>query len=278
MNSHLRSPARRAALKLLAVGGSGIALRGIAGAQGTGVTQAQIKKAGVFNVAMALNPPMVLQGIDQHWYGFNPDLVAQLGAAWGVRINYVATSWDTIIPGLLAHKYDMIGASISATELRKKVINFTDPYYEAGQIFIVNKNNPKHLTSIDALNKSSVTVAYTQSSIEGEIVHRVLPNATPRALTSSSIGDMIAEIESGRSDAFAIVSVLRQPILHKFSWAASVPDNDEGLNPTPVAWGIRKEDTDLLAAVNAFLASVQKSGVMAALKQKDITPANAGLG
>ncbi len=269
-------PQRRDVLKSMLLAAPALAVPALAHA--AGMTLADIRKAGVLRVAMALNPPMVMQKVGGEWYSFNPDLVRLLAKSWGVRVDFVATTWDVIIPGLLAHKYDMIGASISATALRKKVINFTDPYFMAGQVFVVNKNNPKHLTSIEALNKPSVTVAYTQSSIEGEIVHKLLPKAADRALTSSSVGDLIAEIESGRSDAFAITSTLRQPIMSKFSWAATVPASDTGVNPTPVAWGIRKEDTDLLRAVNVFLAKAIKDGTVAALLKKDITPANSGLG
>ena len=263
-------------LRLLALAGAGLAMP--LRARADGVTLAGIKASGALKVGMALNPPMVLQNMSGGWYSFNPELCQRLGESLGIKIDFVGTTWDTIIPGLLAHKYDMIGASISATALRKQVINFSDPYYEAGQIFVVNKTNPKQLTSLEALNKPSVTVAYTQSSIEGEIVHKLLPNASNRALTSSSVGDLIAEIEAGRSDAFAITSNLRQPILSKFPWAATVPDNDQGFNPTPVAWGLRKDDTDLLAAVNAFIDKAKQDGVVADLLKKDLTPTNAGLG
>ena len=275
-------PQRRDLLKSMLAATPALALPALAAPSrdhaATGVTLADIKKAGVMRVAMALNPPMVLQTVGGHWYSFNPDLVRLLAKSWGVKVEFVATTWDVIVPGLLAHKYDMIGASISATALRKKVINFTVPYFMAGQVFVVNKNNPKHLTSIEALNKPDVTIAYTQSSIEGEIVHKLMPNAKDRALTSSSVGDMIAEIEAGRSDAFAIVSVLRQPIMAKFPWAATVPANNDGVNPTPVAWGIRKEDTELLQAVNVFLDKAIKDGTVAAMLKRDVNPANAGLG
>jgi polar amino acid transport system substrate-binding protein len=277
----LSSAGRRTMLKLLALAGTAFAGTALAvprSAEAAGLTLADIKRSGVLKVGMALNPPMVLQGVGGGWYSFNPELCRRLGQSWGVKIDFIGATWETIIPGLLAHKYDMIGASISATALRKQVINFSDPYYEAGQVFVVNKNNPKHLTSIAALNRPSVTVAYTQSSIEGEITHKVLPNATDRALTSSSVGDLIAEIESGRSDAFAITSNLRQPIMARFPWAATVPDNDTGLNPTPVAWGLRKEDTGLLQAVNAFIDTAMQDGTVAALLKKDLTPTNAGLG
>lgn len=269
-------PQRRDVLKSLLLAAPALAIPSLAHAEG--LTLADIKKSGVLRVGMALNPPYVMQNMSGDWYSFNPDLVRLLAKDWGIRVEFVGTTWDVIIPGLLAHKYDMIGASISATALRKKVINFSDPYLMAGQVFVVNKDNPKHLTSIESLNNSAVTVAYVQNSIEGEIVHKLMPNATDRALTSSSVGDLIAEIVSSRSDAVCITSTLRAPILAKFPWAAVIPNNDTGVNPTPVAWGIRKEDTGLLDAVNVFMAKVTKNGTVEALRTKDITPANAGLG
>ncbi|MDA8051281.1 MAG: transporter substrate-binding domain-containing protein [Rhodospirillales bacterium] len=271
---------RRQALRLIAGGGAlaPVFTAGPARAAASEGALARIRRTRLMRVAMALNPPMVLQHTNGTWYGFNPDLVRMLGKEWGVKIDFVGATWATIVPGLLAHKYDMIGASISATALRKEVIDFTVPYFKAGQIFIVSKDNPKKLDSLASLDSPNVTVAFTQNTIEGEITRKLLPKAKERGLLSSSVGNLVAEVVSGRSDAFAITSTLRRPILAKFSWARAIPDTDEGVNATPVAWGVRKSDPELLAALNSFLAKENKSGAVAALYAKEVTPANSGLG
>lgn len=271
------APTRREALA--ALGGIAVGLMPIAAsaAEGKGAL-AKIMRTKVVRVGMALNPPMVLQHTDGSWYGFNPDLVEMLAKSWGVRVEFLGATWATIVPGLLARKYDFIGASISATPLREKVINFTVPYFAAGQVYIVDKKKYPHLNSLAALNSPDITVAFVQNTIEGEITRKLLPNAKKRGLLGASIGDLVAEVVSGRAAAFCITSTMRRPILAKFSWARSVPNTDQGVNSTPVAWGVRKEDPDLLGALNKFIQSEGKSGAITALYKKEITPASADLG
>ena len=52
----------------------------------------------------------------------------------------VTQDWDGLIPGLKVRKFDAIIASMSITEERQRVVDFTDPYYSGGLRFVAAKD------------------------------------------------------------------------------------------------------------------------------------------
>ncbi|WP_166790359.1 transporter substrate-binding domain-containing protein [Cryobacterium tagatosivorans] len=81
-------------------------------------------------------PPFNYYDKDNKLVGFDVDITKALAKDMGVKIEYVATPWDSILGGLLAKKYDIIISSMAITEERKAKVDFTEPYYHTGsQLF-----------------------------------------------------------------------------------------------------------------------------------------------
>jgi len=74
--------------------------------------------------------------------GLEIDLAADLCARMQIECTVVAQNFDGIIPGLLAGKYDVIMAGMSATPKREEVVAFSQPYGSTGQGFGVMKDGP----------------------------------------------------------------------------------------------------------------------------------------
>jgi arginine/ornithine transport system substrate-binding protein len=53
---------------------------------------------------------------------------------------FVEQGWDSMIPGLMARKYDVIISSMSITEDRMKQIDFTDKYYNTPSRVVTKKD------------------------------------------------------------------------------------------------------------------------------------------
>jgi polar amino acid transport system substrate-binding protein len=99
---------------------------------------AKYKDKGVLTVASdASYAPMEFIGQDgKSVVGADVDLGNAIGKVLGVKFEFVNASFDSIIPGLQAHKYDMGMSSFSDTKKREEVVDFVT-YLVAGTSFYV---------------------------------------------------------------------------------------------------------------------------------------------
>ena len=97
---------------------------------------ASVKSKGTLTVAAdASYAPNEFIGSDGHTVvGMDADLSNAIAAQMGLKANIVNATFDTIIPGLAAGKYDMGASSFTDTKERQKTVNFVD-YFVAGTSF-----------------------------------------------------------------------------------------------------------------------------------------------
>ncbi|MFJ9893499.1 ABC transporter substrate-binding protein [Streptomyces sp. NPDC091280] len=103
---------------------------------------AEVRKAGVIRVASDETYPPFESQKSGKTVGLDPDLAEAIGKVLGVRMEFVNTSFDAIIPSLTANKVDMAMSSIGDTKEREKTIDMAT-YYWNGSLVLVKKGNPK---------------------------------------------------------------------------------------------------------------------------------------
>lgn len=71
--------------------------------------------------------------------GFDVDIANALCEKLQAECTMVTQDWDGLIPALKVKKFDAIIASMSITDERKKVVDFTDHYYSGGLRYVAAK-------------------------------------------------------------------------------------------------------------------------------------------
>src|SRR5690625_4148278 len=80
----------------------------------------RIEETGVLRVGFeGTYRPFNFLDDDDEYTGFDVDISNELAKRMGVETEFIATSWDSLIGGLQANKFDVIIAQMTVTEERK---------------------------------------------------------------------------------------------------------------------------------------------------------------
>src|SRR5262249_28728325 len=108
--------------------------------------------------ADATYAPMELVGSNgKTVVGVDADRAQAIASAMGLKANVVNATFDTIIPGLSAHKYDLGMSAFTDTKARQKVVDFVT-YFLAGTSFYVNAQGGPTIGSLADLCGHTVSV------------------------------------------------------------------------------------------------------------------------
>lgn len=98
--------------------------------------------------------------------GYEIELVNALCAQMKADCEIISQDWDGLIPGLNTQKFDAAIAGMSITPERKKVVEFSDPYFYSGIILIGKKGDDLKVESLKgqpiASQRSTVAAQYLQ--------------------------------------------------------------------------------------------------------------------
>ncbi|MCY6379364.1 transporter substrate-binding domain-containing protein [Hoeflea prorocentri] len=117
-----------------------LAIAAIACVSITGAVSAEDRPTSITIATEGAYPPWNYTEADGTLVGYEIELIDEICGRLKVECEVVAQDWNGIIPGLTAGKYDAIIASMGATDERRKVVDFSDPYARAPNGFLVSSS------------------------------------------------------------------------------------------------------------------------------------------
>lgn len=196
--------------------------------------------------------------------GFDVDIAKALCAEMKADCEIVTQDWDGIIPGLMAHKYDAIIASMSITPERQKAVSFTDPYYSNVLAYIAPKDETFSISKADLKGK---TLGAQRATIAGQYLEDHLGDVANIKLYDTQ-DNAYLDLASGRldgllSDKFPAYDWLKTDEGQGFEFKGEDIDIDD-----KIGIAVRKQDNELRERLNQALSEIVANGTYAEINAK----------
>lgn len=229
----------------------------------------KVQSAGKLRCGAAVAPPHVIRDAKTgEFSGTFVDLCREFGEKiLKVDIEVIDTTWDNIVAGLQADKWD-ISLALNRTPTRALAVTFTEPAWHYEVSLIHDKSNPKiqaDWKSLADFDKEGVVIAVMsgtaqEHTLTGEVKNATLMRLPDSDATRLALSSRRADVLADDADANAMFVSL-----NKGQWATVLPD--PAISKQGMGFGLRRNTapSDIMA-FNVFLEEeiatgrVQKTG------------------
>lgn len=214
--------------------------------------------------------PMEFTKPDGTFTGFDIDLGDALCKQAGLHCSWVSQEWNGIIPGLLAHRYDVIMSSMTINARRKKHVLFSDPYIVVASGFFVPVDSPLDDISKESLKGKKIGVQ--RGTVQDDYVSAEYGDiADIRRYQNAD--DVAVDMGVGRLDVAFFDQITGQSALidahpdkyHQIGKSLTEPKKYFG---SGFGMAFRKNEQDLADKFNKALAELKKNGTYAKIYKK----------
>jgi ABC-type amino acid transport substrate-binding protein len=217
---------------------------------------------GTLTVGMTLQfkPEMYLDSAGKP-AGYDVVLLDKLASSMHVKLSIQNLDFTGLIPGLQAHKFDVVSVGLSPTPEREQAVSFSRAYVPYALILAVPTNSTIPAT-VSAWNSPSITLTALQGSTDAQLAQKTFPQA--KLQTFSDDTTALLQVATHRASG----AIVEDYILSQFSKSNPGQLKEEPFSqPLNVQYGsyaVFKGNTALVRYLNTWLCTQQTSGVLAA--------------
>jgi polar amino acid transport system substrate-binding protein len=192
--------------------------------------------------------------------GFDIELIEAIAKQLNKTVEWIDIDFKGLVPGLLANRFDVAASAIYITDERRKVVDFTDPYYPGGLVIMVKKGDDR-IKDPDDLNGKKVSVQVGTKSVN--FLKEKFPSAERIEVEKNQ--EMFQLVEIGRADA-AVTGKPAAKVYAKVRGTLEVLD--QPLTVEEYGFALRKSDADLVKQFNEALKKLKAEGTYDKLVSK----------
>jgi len=203
--------------------------------------------------------------------GFEVELGEEVCRRIERECDWVEQTWDGIIPGLLARKYDAIMSSMAITEERRQQVLFSEPYYSNPSVWVTRRG--EEIDVADEASLEGLTVGVQRGTIRDRFITDTYGERM-EVRRYATAEDLALDVKTGRLDSAFMYYPLALANLGVDAEDSDVVVSSELIREPKsyfghgVAVAFRPRDEDLAEQFNAALAEIKADGTYDTLMTK----------
>ncbi|WP_112291749.1 cystine ABC transporter substrate-binding protein [Rahnella sp. AN3-3W3] len=223
----------------------------------------KVKDRGTLIVGLeGTYPPFSFQGEDGKLTGFEVDFADALAQHMGVKAKLQPTKWDGMLASLESRRIDVVINQVTISPERQKKYDFSTPYTVSGIQALVKKGAESSITKPEDLKGKKVGVGLGTNYEQW--LRANVPGVDVR--TYDDDPTKYQDLRVGRINAILVDRLAALDLVKKTGDTLAVAGAPFSRQESGVA--IRKDNPELLAAINTAIAEMQKDGSLAKISEK----------
>lgn len=188
--------------------------------------------------------------------GIDIDLSAEFAKSIGANIQYVESSFSTMIDDLSSDRCDISMHAVGITPQRQLKLRFSQPYLQS-DIYGVTTRGNRLVRNWEDIDRPGVKVAVQKGTFMEPVMAASLKRAQLVVIQPPQTREQ--ELESGRVDVFMTDYPYSRRLLDNADWARLVAP-PQTFNPIPYAYAVKPGDPEWLQIVDQFVAQIKRDG------------------
>jgi polar amino acid transport system substrate-binding protein len=215
----------------------------------------------LLRVGVSTNAPPLIYKQGEKVVGLEAEFAQEFAQYLGKSVRFIEVEWEDQIPALLDNRTDIIMSGMSVTKMRQIRISFSEPYYKTGQMALLH-NRDKGRVPLNYYGIKGFSIQLRFGVIKGTTGEKFV-------LDNFGTAKKISPFDTSEKAVDALLQSNIDIFIHDGPIILMLASENESKGLTTstsllteeyLAWGIRKNDIELLNSANRFIDTYKREG------------------
>ena len=206
------------------------------------------------------NGAVQISGSTDYAYGYDVMMAKLIAERLGYDLEIVKLDWDSLVPAVLSNTVDCVIAGQSITTERLQMVDFTEPYYYASIICLVDKDS-QYVNAQGVQDLAGATCTSQMNTVWYDVCLPQIPDANILPAQDSAPAMLVA-LNSGRVDLICTdmptgqAALVAYPDMRLLDFSGSDDDFQVSQEEINIGISLNKKNTELKDAINSVLETL----------------------